>query len=286
MLQHLLSEALRGLAVSLIGQHTDGSPLFVSKPSGVEIENLEPFLPNPRRQRSNAGHSTIASFVDYVGRHKRPNSALYVAEDLKPGQAIAVAILDDHTSAGAGGAAGWGDFRATSFASVSPEYALLTGFDGKVFNQSEFALSLRDISRFAVKPQAAELLELVRSISLSTKGRFQSATDEASGSVNFAFEHKVSAQAGTETKRIKVPETFTFRMPILAGGAPVDIVAEFFYRVQNEAGGEVRLGLRLANRRWDEAQAIEGVVATLAGLGLPIYRSKGYAASGADQAKP
>ena len=285
MLKELLADALRGLSVRTCDDRADTGALFVSRPEGVEIESIEHLLPNPQRARTNAHHSTIASFVQYVAAHKRPNSAIYVAEELKPGQAIAVAIIDDHAPTSAlDGVAGWGDFRATAFASVSPEYALLTQFDGKAFDQSEFARALRDIARFAVKPQAAELLEIVRSISLSTKGRFQSATDEASGSVNFAFEHKVSAQAGTETKRIKVPETFTFRMPILAGGEPVDILAEFFYRTPNEAGGEVKLGLRLANRRWDEAAAVEGVVEKLAGLALPIYRSKGGAAAGMTQA--
>lgn len=283
----LLQSILRGLAVGLVGTHADGGSLFVSKPNGVEIEPIERFLPNPRRPRSGSHHATVESFMGFVMRHKRKNSAIYVAEELKPGQAIAVAILDDHTNTSNGdGTPGWGEFRATVFASVSPEYALLTAFDGKLFKQSDFALALRDIARFATKPQAADLIEIVRTINLTSKGRFQSVTDQFSGSVDFAFEHKVAANAGTETKKLKVPETFGFKMAILAGGAAVPIDAEFVYRTPAEAGGEVQLGLRLPNRKWDEAAAVEGVVAELAGLNLPIYRSRGAAAAGTDRAEP
>jgi hypothetical protein len=289
-MEDLLKAILGAMSLRIVSGEGTNAVQFGVVPDSMNVVDVENFGDHPRRVRSHPQFSALESFEAYTARHKLASSSIYVAQDVAPGKPLATAIFDDHNTPGDGDRtfgsveAAWGDHRATLFASVSPEYAMLTAFDGKLFDQSEFALAIRQIARFATTPAAADILEITRSISLASKGAFNSFTEDQSGSVNFAYDLKVSATAGTQTKKVEVPATFGFRMAILAGAAPIEIDAEFVYRVPSNPGGEVKLGLRLPNRVWDEAAAIDGVVEKLAGLGLPIYRSHGLAGNGAGQA--
>jgi adenine C2-methylase RlmN of 23S rRNA A2503 and tRNA A37 len=148
---------------------------------------------------------------------------------------------------------------------ISPAYALLNRFADKLMSQDEFTQHIRNVMRFITSIEHGEMLELLRTLNLTSSGAFKSIEDPISGSVDFAYDVQVQANAGTQEKRLTIPETITFNMPILHDGDAVDIKAELRYRVPKEEGNKkVQLGIALVNKVWDEFDQLEKLGAKVA----------------------
>ena len=131
--------------------------------------------------------------------------------------------------------------------------------------QDVFARSMLNLARFCTSMWAADLLELAQKLTLTSKGAFRSINDDLSGSVSVAYDVQVSAKvdSGTTTKNIDVPSSISFNLPMLLGGSPVSINADLLYRIPDEAGGKIKLGIRLPDRVYVERDVLEALVAQL-----------------------
>lgn len=225
-------------------------------PEGYSLKDLEAFLDQPNRVRETVKLTSAADFIAYVNRYKNDDSVIFITPDLGTVNAtkpLAAAVIDYHGTA----APAWADHKAWYLPTPSPAYALLCAMDGKLAAQDEFAQHLRDIARFCTSHPGADLLEIISSMTLTSRGDFKSLSDDTSGSIRLGYDLEVSAQAGTTEKRLTVPKTLTFRLPVFVGSEPSDVVADLLYRTPKAAGQSVQLGLRLPERRWLELDLIQ-----------------------------
>lgn len=293
-----LVAAIVGVLAAPVKLELPGSEVpQLALPPGWTAQDLdESDRPLPRRVIETVTVTTPEDFIAYVNRYKEPNSLLLVSPELlavTDGQEVARAVLDYHTpgtstttpsavpgvpdSVKVETGARHGDHVVRLTAKASPEYALLRSIDGKLFDQPDFARTLNDsLCRFCTSHAAADLVELARTLVLTSSGEYESIKDDFSGSIRLGYRVKVDAQStAMAAKGVEIPTHFTFRVPLLLGGAPMDMRAEFYYRVPRESGQPVKLGIRLPDRQLMELEAIAALRKVLAeGTGLLTVAGK------------
>ena len=237
---------------------------LVSVPKDFTVKSLEPFMPAPNRIDGVTDLHQYGAFVEYVNRYKSAWARIFVSPDIvfKTGGELAVAHLDYPGP----DVPEWSTHSARLLVQPSLEYKLLTDLDSKLLSQDDFARMMLLLSRFCSSMSGADLLELAQRLTLTSKGGFRSFNDDFNGSVNFAYDVQVSAKVdSTATKTIEVPSTITFNMPMLIGGEAVSIVADFLYRIPEEPGGKINMGLRLTDRLYVERDLLNALVSQLGG---------------------
>jgi uncharacterized protein YfdQ (DUF2303 family) len=232
----------------------------VALPDGWKVESLEKLANSPSRVRQRLTVHRVTDFVDYVQRYKEPSSLIVFASKLSVGAPLAEAHLDYHHRDQLTHAS-WNEHRIAFAPQPSLAYAMLTALDGKLMDQAAFAQAIRDLTRFVEEPKAADLLEVIRTLTLTSKGDFQSYDDDLTGSVQLRFDLQVSANAGTQNRKLDVPRELIFKLPVLEGDGSDDslIRAELLYRIPRGAGEKVQLGVRLPDRLWLERDLIQAL---------------------------
>lgn len=227
-------------------------------PEGFKLADLEQYLPQPRRVREKVKLYNVADFVAYVTRFKTPQSTIFVTpnlDDVGAAKPLATAALDYH-----GESPTWNDHTASLIPTKSPAYEALVALDKVgLLPQEQFALHLRDLARFCASHQPAEILEIVSTMTLTSAGAFQSLNDDASGSIRLGYDVQVSAQAGSAERKLTVPRSLTFSVPVFLGGERSLVTADLLYRTPKAAGQSVQLGIRLPERRWLELELVRQV---------------------------
>lgn len=273
-------KALAAALVALVGpSQLDPKSRLLLMHEDQKIHDLEHLAERPARIRQHFAAAGIDAFTGYVNRYKDANSTIFITPTLTQlanGAVLATAVLDYHES-GAPELSGdndprWGQHVVTLAARPSLPYAKLLALDGKFMDQPQFAQALEDIARFASSHSQADLVETARTISLTSKGDFKSFEDELSGSVDFKFDVRVGATAGTAERKLTVPSTIDFTIPLIDGLDPVVITTKFKYRVPESPGAKVTLGIQIVDRVWLEDAAIAEAKGKLAdATGLPVY---------------
>jgi hypothetical protein len=245
----------------------------------------ERLLGAPRDTRGVSSFRQYSAFVDYVKQYAGDNVPIIPDVRTPPGEIVAprIFVVPEISFAKASplatayldyparGYPRWSTHCATLVVAPSMEYELLLALDGKLFPQDEFARKIRDVSRFCTSLTGADLLELVQTLTLASKGDFKSLNNDLSGAVTLLYDVQVAASAGTATKKINVPEVVTFNLPLLLDGEKVEMTAELLYRVPEQAGGKIHLGLRLPERKFVERDVLLNVVAAMnKDTGLPV----------------
>jgi uncharacterized protein YfdQ (DUF2303 family) len=240
----------------------------IALPPNWKLQDTEHLLPFPKRARARVQLCSPTDFLAYIERYKRPNSLAMVNPSfaaLSAGGTLATVIIDYHDpETDDAGTAGWCDHVAEFTPAMSPAYALLCDIDGIILPQEEFAGRLRDLARFCTSHAAADLLEIVRTLTLTSRGEYASLNDDISGSVRLGYDVQVDAKAGTAARSLEIPREIHFGVPIFLGDDESrDIVAELLYRVPKQAGGQVQLGIRMPERRWLEDELTRSLAATI-----------------------
>lgn len=231
----------------------------VALPPGWKAESLEKFALTPARIEQRITTQRVVDFANYVNRYKEPHSLIVMAPSLSIGQPLAEAHIEYHERDTEIGVSmpHWNKHRAVYAPLASPAYQMLLDIDNKLFPQAEFATRIRDVARFVVQPAAADLLEVIRTLALTSKGEFASFDDDLTGSVQMRFDLQVSASAGTQQRKLDVPRELTFHVPLLLDSEPQTVRAELVYRIPRTKGDGVTLGIRLPERVWMEQALIE-----------------------------
>ncbi|MGD9643785.1 MAG: DUF2303 family protein [Elusimicrobiales bacterium] len=181
--------------------------------------------------------------VAYVNRYKTENSLIELSAEPKAGQIVAAVTLDYHEP-GPGGQR-HGKHVVKLQARTTWQYDLLKSLSNGQLPQDVFALSVRDLAPYVRSMDAADLLELVRSLALTSKGEHKTQEDEFSGSVDFIYNVQVKASAGTTERRVQVPQRIVWEIPVFLGGKPQTIETDFTYSVPASAADKIKMGLRL-----------------------------------------
>lgn len=263
----LLAQAI-GITVV---QDTGALAPLAAVPDGVTLESLEQFQAAPNHIDGNTALHRYNDFTRYVNSFKLAGSRIFVQPDLTftRGGTLAKVYFDFPEP----GKPSWSNHTAELVVTPSLEYKLLTSLAGKgLLPQAEFALALRDISRFCTSLSSADLVEIAQTLTLSSKGEFASIEDNFSGSVRFGYDVQVKATSdATARKNIEVPQSISFNLPVLLGGQPVDISAELIYRIPASKEDKVKLGIRLPDQQFVERAVLEDLVNSLeADTSVPV----------------
>lgn len=258
-------EALQDQGVKVISASDAGtSAPVLAVPEGIVVHTLEHLQAAPAHTDGITVLHRYDDFVTYVNDFKQDGARIFVEPKLEfsNGGTLATAILDFPRP----GNPAWSSHKAQLVVSPSLEYRLLCKVvDAGLTDQPKFALALKELARFNTSLSSADLLEIVQTLTLQSKGDFASIEDNFTGSARFSYDVKVSASSeATKRLNIEVPTHIGFHMPVLLGGDAVDMVAEFMYRVPPSKDEKVKMGLGLPDRAFVERAVLEATADKLA----------------------
>lgn len=263
-MEELIRSIIAGAAgVTILPAAGDRPIPLASVPDGVNLVSLERYLDNPARIEGVADLYRVADFTAYVNAYKQAGSRIFVVPDMQmqEGGTLAHAVLDYPVA----GTPSWSTHQANLIVAPSMEYRMLTKLEGRgLIAQPDFALALRDVSRFCTTLSAADLVEIAQTLTLQSKGDFASIEDNFTGSVRFGYDVQVTAKSDATTrKNVEVPREIGFNLPVLLGGENVDITAELLYRVPVSKEDKVKMGIRIPDRRFVERAVLEATADAL-----------------------
>lgn len=195
------------------------------------VDDLQQFLPNPRRATSLVRLQRADALVAWLRRHKTEATTLYV----DPAALTAVAIADDHLP----GVPGWRQHRATLHWQVTPGAARWAAADRKMLDQDDFAELVESGITEIAEPAGADLLELAQSIKATTNAQFRSDRRLTSGQVQLTYVEEIDARAGKDGQ-MTIPASITLVYAPFFGAAARKVSARLRYRV---TGGKLKLGV-------------------------------------------
>jgi uncharacterized protein YfdQ (DUF2303 family) len=262
MQEQILARLLARLSpVNTLGDDPD-SPLrpLAVVPDDHKLLELERFGKFPTRTRKTVDLTTATSFYRYVDRFKTDESVAFVTPNLDTVNAnstIATVVFDYDGP----DSPRWGTHKVNLKARPSLPYALLQQLHNKFFEQPEFAKMLKKLARFATAPDAATMLEIVQSLTLTSAGEFEHLHNDVNGSVKLNYSVNVNAKANSAAtkKDLEVPGHFEFQMPVMEAGDPQTISCEFRYRIPASSDAKLALGISIVDKEYIEKDALDAV---------------------------
>ncbi|GAA5559315.1 hypothetical protein Asch03_03503 [Acinetobacter schindleri] len=214
-------------------QKTTGALPFVVVPEGSSVHEFPELLERPINLQQTVNLHTAKDFIAYVNRFSDPNSLIFV--DVLAGKIKAV--LDYHEATpvsvyNSNANQRHCDHVANFFVQKTPEFSKIEKYSGNKFTQTEFALFLEDIMPHIAEPVAAELYEIVQTLSANTKVDFKSGIRTNNGEVTLTYNETIEATAGREGK-LTIPEVIQFGVQVHRGGNAYLLPARFRYRISN-----------------------------------------------------
>lgn len=215
---------------------TIGALPFVVVPEGSKVNTFPELLERPINLKQSVSLHTAKDFIGYVNRFSDPNSIIFV--DVLNGRVKAV--LDYHEATPVSEYNSNANQRhcnhiANFFVEKTTEFKKIEECSGKKFTQTEFALLLEDIMPHIAEPVAAELYEIVQTLSANTKVDFKSGIRTNNGEVTLTYNETIEATAGREGK-LTIPEVIKFGVQVHRGGNAYLLPARFRYRIN---GGNI-----------------------------------------------
>ncbi|EHN09447.1 hypothetical protein PAI11_37810 [Patulibacter medicamentivorans] len=246
----------------------------------TDVRAPDDWAEHPLRRRGTATFDELEPFTRYVNTHHTDTSAATtvwthheagaLGKDDRPIGTI-TGILDDHD--GVNGTAGWGEHRATLALRTTPEWRHWLSLDAKRVDQLALAEHLEDGIAEVIEPAAADLLDVVQTISVNRDVEFASSQRTTDGQIQFAYKEQQDAKAGNRGN-LTIPERFKLAVAVFPGGDRVPLTARLRYRVS--AGG-LEIGYKLERPQDAVREAVEKLHADLlskldGGIAERVYR--------------
>ena len=200
-------------------------------PNGYTVRDLAELTGAPRRPKGAVRLTTVQSLRRYLERF-----GLTTESDANIGAAAVfadplegryLAVLDYHTSE----AAAHGHHRAELRLLTSEPWNVWTGSASVRKGQHEFALFVESRLDDIVDPEAARVLEAVKSIEAARNVTFKSRVDLDREDVVFHYESETKG-AGD----VAFPERLVLGIPVFDDGDPFRVEARLRYKMDDEAG--------------------------------------------------
>ncbi|MFV8770806.1 DUF2303 family protein [Yersinia enterocolitica] len=207
-----------------------GNPL-VQVPDGYRVQDLEDYLPAPRRMRQRVVLLSAASFIAYCVRFANTGTTILADSESNSLQAVI-----DHAVNSAEPT--WNDHRASYSCELSKAWKIWQKYDGQTLGQEQFAELLEDRAADVVNPTGAELLEIATKFQVIRKAIFGSAMRLATG--EFQFNYSDENEKGT----IEVPELITLGLAPFHNGESYEVQARLRYRLRE---GKLTFTFKLVN---------------------------------------
>lgn len=226
--------------VEIASRHTTRR---VALPPGWKLEDRddEKLMSIPSRKKGSFLLHDLESFINYINRHKEPESTtIYCNSNYRSSSINFNCVFNDHLGHIDGhDTQNWRDFRATYKPIFSEEWRrwveLNTTDDGiRKFTQADLAQfleeNLKDVAAADGMPTGTDLLEMSTSFEANQDMRFKSAIRLQNGGVNMSFAQNDDDQT---LVRMKMFEKIAIGIPVFWGGDAYQITARLRYRVLN-----------------------------------------------------
>jgi len=205
----------------------DGSKIVIV-PEGYKTVDYPPAM--PRRVIQSVTLHDRDSLVAYVNRFKTPDTRLFAEPGfLAGGQAKIVAVIDYHGAE----KPDHGGHVATYAPRYSEQWQRWHKACSAPMKQAEFAEFIEEVRADIVEPDAAKLLDIVRTFKASKRVEFDSVVYQPNGDVKLAFDERTE-QKGTSGN---LPEVMKLGIPVYFRGTPYAVPVLVRYRVGNGAVG-------------------------------------------------
>ena len=202
--------------------NVDGAP-FSIVPTGYKVMDLREFLAAPLRIKADAKFDEAGSFCIYVRKFMDARTVLFANK----GACSVSAVFDYHTDANT---TGWGDHTGVFQCKKSVEWGRWDGSNGKVMTQTDFARFIEDNLPDIVRPDAAHMLEVSRSLEAKSEVNFGSTVRLDNGQVELKYEEAIKGSACKG--KLEIPEVFILSIAPFEGGDPVEVTARLRYRIK------------------------------------------------------
>ena len=243
----------------------------VSVPKSSELKkieiDLEKHLPNPRRTTAVADFATAQSFLDYIARHAKPETAVWCNFNPQTFALDFTAVVDEHAK----DAAGWRAHRATYKPELAAEWKAWKGAHKTAMPQVAFAEWIQehedDITSANGLPTSLQMLEMATNFVMNEERQFKSAVRLQSGGMRLTY--IADPDQGT-VEQMSMFDKFAIGIPVFHGGQAWSITARLKYR---NAGGKLSFHYELIRPdRVHNAAANELITQVRDGLvaGVPL----------------
>lgn len=189
----------------------------------------------PYRKKGKVVLSDQDSFIEYINRHKIPDSTTIFCEaDYRSSKISFDCIINDHSPHTPDqDSQMWRDFTATYTPLFSEEWNRWTGGHKRQFSQIEFATfieeNLADVASAEGFPSGKDLFEMAVSFETNQDLRLKSHIRLQSGGVNF---HYVENDDDQTLKKMTMFERIAIGIPVFWNGNGYQITARLRYRVR------------------------------------------------------
>ena len=259
----IFSEALNAVAAKAPAHQTPDGGQIIIVPDGYSAERVAPLeAPLPRIRQAVTMHDRD-SFTAYVNRFKQGEATRIFAEPgfLANGQAKVVAVLDYHLNS----AADYGVHTATYMPRYSEQWQRWQKACAAPLKQSEFAEFVEEVRSDIVAPDAANLLDIVRTFKASKRVDFDSIVYQPNGDVRLGYEERTEQKGTSGT----LPEQMTIGIPVYFRGSPYKVSVLVRYRV---GGGSVQFALKIDRADVVEDTAFTELTAAISeATGIDVY---------------
>lgn len=237
----------------------NGTPFFLH-PTTREPVSLEQFLKAPAREITHRKFVRIEDLIGYANRFKRLESSIYSVGDT-------ITLEVKHRSPN--GETAWTDHTASVTLQRTDSFRQWLASDKQALSQEQFAEFLEDHSIEVLRPDAAEMLEIARTLSIQKSSSVRSVLRTAGGH-SLAFNRDQQARAGAADE-LEIPTQFEVRLtPFKHVNASFDTIARLKVRLRDDTVKFV-FELQKVEERTDEvlAQILDDIAAKTS---LPVYR--------------
>ena len=189
---------LAGVAAEIKQDEIKGHP-FIFNPLTGEVKSLENLLPAPLRQPINRQLFTVADFIAYVNRFKRPESTVYCTDG------IITAVIDHRGP----DSRTWSDHSVT--VKIERSESLLRWLENnkKPLSQEQFADFMEERALEVNVPSAADILELVQDLHVTKNSAVKSSV-RSNGKHSIAFNQDQAIKGGAGS--VDLPTSFEIRI--------------------------------------------------------------------------
>lgn len=207
----------------------------IATPQGWQLRetNDEHLLPIPSRKKGSVHLESQDSFIQYINRHKLPESTtIYCEADYTRSIVRFNCIINDHTSTQDGQQ--WRDHKAIFEPNLSKEWETWKRNNRQPLTQTDMAFfieeNLQDIVAAEGFPTGQQLLEMATSFQANQDMRFKSAIRLQNGGVNMSF---VQDDDTATLAQMKLFERIAIGIPVFRNGDAYQITARLRYRVKD-----------------------------------------------------
>jgi uncharacterized protein YfdQ (DUF2303 family) len=189
---------------------------------------------SPRRKTASSIVRDAASFCAYVNKHGNDYATEVWADT--PSSTV-IAVINSHQGDDLPG--GWRDHRLTLSLEKTTAWKAWEQFDGKWFNQLDFADFVELRASDIHVPEPTYMLELAQHFQAKRSIDFESSSRINNGETHLVYSEKTTGAKAGEKGGLDIPDKLRLILKPYIGGPSYWVWARFRYRID---GGALALG--------------------------------------------